>query len=58
LEELLAIKELLYTERFTIRGAKRELARRRGLRTDAGGGERERLVKLKEGLEEIRGLLS
>ncbi len=58
LEELLTIKELLYTERFTIRGAKRELARRRGLRTDSDGGERDRLLKIKEGLEEIRGLLS
>jgi hypothetical protein len=58
LEELLTIKELLYTERFTIRGAKRELARRKGLRNDSDGGERDRLLKIKEGLEEIRGLLS
>jgi len=53
LEELLIIKELLYSKHFTIRGAKGELAKRQS--EDAG---LERLVKIKSGLEQIRGMLS
>ncbi|HOK07375.1 MAG TPA: MerR family transcriptional regulator [Syntrophales bacterium] len=53
LEALLLIKELLYRDCFTIRGAKRELARR--IKT---GAEEDILKKVKRTLLEIRELLS
>lgn len=53
LEELLVIKELLYTDHFTIRGAKLELAKRR-----ATYHEDKRLRDIKMGLLQIKGLLS
>ncbi len=53
LEELLAIKELLYADHFTIRGAKQELAKRRSEHK-----ERERLVKIKTVLLQLREKLS
>lgn len=52
LEELLVIKELLYTDHFTIRGAKLELARRRG--TDH---EDHRLREIKNELLKIKDML-
>jgi DNA-binding transcriptional MerR regulator len=53
LEELLIIKELLYNDRFTIRGARQELARRK-----SAGQEDERLAAVKAGLLQIRSILS
>jgi len=53
LEELLVIKELLYTDRFTIQGAKRELVKRKS-EHDAY----RRLIAVKMGLEQVRDLLS
>lgn len=53
LEELLAIKELLYTDHFTIRGAKMELAKRKSTYQ-----EHQRLMQIKLGLQQIRSLLS
>lgn len=52
-ETLIIIKELLYTECFTIRGAKRELSRR-----VAGRRNEEILERIRTGLEEIRKILS
>jgi DNA-binding transcriptional MerR regulator len=53
LEELLVIKELLYTDHFTIRGAKRELAKR-----GSGHKGHQRLIMIKAALQQIRNLLS
>ena len=53
LEELLAIKELLYRDHFTIRGAKQELAKRKSEHQ-----EQQRLIKIKRGLQQIQNLLS
>ena len=53
LEELLVIKELLYTDHFTIEGAKQELAKR-----TSEHDEHERLVEIKMGLQQVRELLS
>jgi DNA-binding transcriptional MerR regulator len=53
LEELLAIKELLYRDHFTIRGAKQELAKRK-----MEHQEHQRLMKIKVSLQQIRNLLS
>jgi len=53
LEELLLIKGLLYTDHFTIRGAKQELARRRSEYRD-----QERLIRIKQELEQLKDLLA
>jgi DNA-binding transcriptional MerR regulator len=53
LEELLVIKDLLYTDHFTIRGAKKELAKRR-----LDDHEQERLIRIKKELEQLRKLLA
>ena len=52
LEELLVIKQLLYTDHFTIRGAKLELARRH-----ATDHEDRRLMEIKMGLLDIKEML-
>ena len=53
LEELLAIKELLYRDHFTIRGAKQELAKKKSEHQ-----EYQRLINIKVGLQQIRNSLS
>ncbi|MCX7634325.1 MAG: MerR family transcriptional regulator [Syntrophales bacterium] len=53
LETLIIIKELLYTEHFTIRGAKQELPRRVAM-----GSRGEKLERIKRELEEIRKILT
>jgi len=57
-EELLLIKKLLYEERFTIDGAKRQLIRMKKRREKAADlfamDDRERLAEVKKGLQEIR----
>jgi DNA-binding transcriptional MerR regulator len=53
LEELLVIKGLLYTDHFTIRGAKQELTKRRAEHCD-----QERLIAIKKGLEQVKNLLT
>ena len=57
-EELLLIKKLLYEERFTIDGAKRQLTRMKKRREKPADlftmDDRERLAEVKKGLEEIR----
>lgn len=57
-EELLVIKELLYTKKFTISGARKHLSETSGQtitdRVVAADDERERLLTIKRGLLEIR----
>ena len=57
-EELLRIRNLLYEERFTLDGAKRQLARLRREASPAGGGdEHERLRRIKDGLLELKRIM-
>jgi DNA-binding transcriptional MerR regulator len=59
LEELLIIKNLLYADKFTISGAKRQL-----LKTKGGGTQpdrdsiQERFAEIKKGLLQIRKMIS
>lgn len=59
LEELLAIKKLLYTDHYTIRGAKQQLLKMKG---EGGSGkpdyDRDVLVEIKKGLLHIRDIVS
>jgi DNA-binding transcriptional MerR regulator len=58
-EELLLIQRLLYKERFTIDGAKKQLVRLRGdASQDSTATDRERLGKIKEGLLELRNIIN
>jgi DNA-binding transcriptional MerR regulator len=52
-EELLVIKDLLYTKKFTINGARKHLAEIKG-KAAAADGEQKRLAAIKKGLLEIR----
>jgi DNA-binding transcriptional MerR regulator len=58
-EELVAIKKLLYEERFTINGARKQL-QRRGQQTDLPVREEEREIwkRVEEGLLEIKDMLA
>ncbi len=57
-EELLRIRKLLYEERFTLDGAKRQIARLRREGEPAGGeDEHERLRRIKEGLLELKRIM-
>ena len=62
LEELLVIRDLLYRERFTIEGAKKRLTEMR--KEDEppaepeGADPKKRLRKIKEGLKEIRKMIT
>jgi len=59
LEELLLIKNLLYNEKFTIRGAKNQLLKMRGIINQSNIiHERERLEKIKKELLQIKKLVS
>ncbi|MDD5171262.1 MAG: MerR family transcriptional regulator [Syntrophales bacterium] len=53
LEELMIIRDLLYQDHFTIRGAKQELSKRKSY-----DREHQRLAAIKVGLQQIRSLLS
>jgi len=55
-EELLLIRQLLYDEHFTIKGAKEELKRRRDQAKSLTSPE-DLLRRLKEGLIELKSLL-
>jgi DNA-binding transcriptional MerR regulator len=61
-EELLVIKDLLYGERFTIAGAKKQLRRmRKGEPPEPAAPEKpadERLSEVKRGLKQIRDVLN
>jgi len=56
-EELIVIKELLYKERFTISGAKKRLTEIKGQEV-VGGGEQKLLATIKQGLQELKEIVS
>jgi DNA-binding transcriptional MerR regulator len=56
-EELMAIKELLYSEKFTISGAKKRLTEIKE-QVEAAGSEQKLLTAIKEGLQELRKIVS
>lgn len=58
-EELLAIKKLLYKDKYTISGAKLQLSKIRGdVIRDDQDRDRELLLEIKKGLREIRDIVS
>ncbi len=58
-QELLIIKDLLYTQRFTIDGAKKQLAKMRQEATpEAKVSDREKLILIKHELERIKSIIS
>ena len=56
-EELMVVKELLYKEKFTISGAKKRLQEIKGQGV-AAGSEQSLLATIKQGLQEIRKIIS
>ncbi|MDO8722304.1 MAG: MerR family transcriptional regulator [Syntrophales bacterium] len=60
LQELMVIKNLLYTDRFTISGAKKALLKKRPEETACTGANRDRkeLIEVKRRLQQIRDMLS
>ncbi|MFA5180211.1 MAG: MerR family transcriptional regulator [Syntrophales bacterium] len=60
LEELLAIRDLLYRDHFTIKGARNQLSRRGASTCQEGAADQERqlLADVKVMLEQIREILS
>lgn len=60
-QELLLIKNLLYTEKFTISGARKQLLKMRGEPPSSsanGGKDQMRLIEIKKGLYAIREMVS
>ncbi|MBN1662174.1 MAG: MerR family transcriptional regulator [Deltaproteobacteria bacterium] len=57
-EALMTIKRLLYDEAFTIKGAKRHLAKMRSEACQEDGGTLDLLAQVKEGLLQIKDLVS
>jgi len=58
-QELLIIKNLLYAERFTISGAKKQLLKMKGEVTRADENrDRKRLIEIKKGLLQVRKIMS
>ena len=57
IEELMVVKELLYEEKFTIKGAKKRLTEIKG-RDSAAGNELKLLAAIKKGLQELRNIVS
>jgi DNA-binding transcriptional MerR regulator len=57
-EELVAIKKLLYEERFTINGARKQLQRRGRAALPAGEEERDIWKRVEAGLLEIKDMLA
>jgi len=57
-EELMLIRKLLYEEKFTINGARKQLRKMRGEESDPGrGGLDDLLAALERGLQQIRDLV-
>jgi hypothetical protein len=57
-EELLTIRDLLYTQRFTIDGAKKQLYKMRGNgELEAENGEKQKLIRIKQELQQIRKMI-
>ena len=58
-QDLAIIKTLLYTDRFTISGAKKYLSKTKGETVRAGEDpDRKLLVEIKRGLQQIRDMVS
>jgi len=58
-QELLTIRDLLYSQRFTIDGAKKQLAKMRGeAEFSAKDSDREKLILIKQELQRIRSIIS
>ncbi len=58
-QELLTIRNLLYTQRFTIDGAKKQLAKMRGESDpESEAVNREKLLLIKRELQQIRDIIS
>jgi DNA-binding transcriptional MerR regulator len=58
-QELLTIRDLLYSQRFTIDGAKKQLAKMRGeSESEVKGNDREKLLLIKHELQQIRNIIS
>ncbi|KQC09091.1 MAG: hypothetical protein APR62_03445 [Smithella sp. SDB] len=58
-QELLTIKDLLYSQRFTIDGAKKQLHKMRGItETEPGISEKQKLDQIKKELQKIRAMIS
>ncbi|MEN6374467.1 MAG: MerR family transcriptional regulator [Smithella sp.] len=58
-QELLIIRDLLYSQRFTIDGAKKQLSKMRGgSEPDAKASDREKLLLIKHELLQIKDIIS
>ncbi|MGA2525134.1 MAG: MerR family transcriptional regulator [Smithellaceae bacterium] len=58
-QELLTIRNLLYTQRFTIDGAKKQLYKMRGNgELENENYEKQKLIRIKQELEQIRKMIS
>jgi DNA-binding transcriptional MerR regulator len=59
-QELLNIKNLLYSQRFTIDGAKKQLykTRNNGEQKDKDNNKQQWLIRIKEELQQIRQIIS
>ena len=58
-QELLTIRNLLYLQRFTIDGAKKQLSKmRRENDPESKGNDKEKLLLIKRELQEIRNIIS
>jgi len=57
-QELMAIRELLYAQRFTINGAKKQLFKMRGeMEQESKESERDKLIRIKRELQLIREIM-
>ncbi len=57
IEELMRVKELLYEEKFTIKGARKRLSELKGGNPAGAGDEMRLLATVKKGLQELRNIL-
>jgi DNA-binding transcriptional MerR regulator len=58
-QELLTIKNLLYSQRFTIDGAKKQLYKMRGnSETETKNAEKQTLKRIKQELQQIKAIIS
>jgi len=58
-QELLTIKDLLYAQRFTIDGAKKQLAKMRGdVEPEGKSFDQEKLLLIKHELQKIKNIIS
>ena len=57
-QELLKIRDLLYFQRFTIDGAKKQLSKMRASNEPEKGDEEEKLILIKRELQQIRKIIT